>query len=198
MQVLQRIAATTVEAFAAALVFVPILLILNKFFFRNLKRTLIYCIFAFYLSAIYAVVGLPTAYNFKFEFFLYLIPLVGMMSDVLNSILNVLLFVPLGFFLPLLCKSFHKAKNTLLFGFCSSFVIELLQLFAHRKTDVNDLITNTLGTFFGFLLASLILKKRTVGVDGSRSEIFAVAAVIFLIMFFAQPLVSAGLFKLLG
>ena len=81
-----------------------------------------------------------------------------MFSDCKNSLLNVLLFVPLGFFLPLFWKKFSAFGYTLLFGFCTSLLIELLQIFTFRATDVNDLMTNTVGTVLGYLLARIVLK----------------------------------------
>ena len=70
---------------------------------------------------------------------------------------NIAVFIPMGFFLPLL---FRKAdfKRTMLFGFSLSLCYELLQLPLDRSTDIDDLILNTLGTLIGFLLARLLQK----------------------------------------
>lgn len=193
---MQRIAFAAIEALAGAIFFVPLLFLINKFFFRNAKITAVYCLFAFYLSSVYAIVGLPTVYNFSFDTFVYLIPFVGMIYDVKNSILNVILFIPLGIFLPLLCAGYAKLKNTLLFGFLMTLAIELLQFFTYRKTDVNDLITNTVGTLFGFLIARLIIKKiPQTQVNGKMSEIFTVTAVTVCVMFLFQPFLSCFLWS---
>ena len=65
-------------------------------------------------------------------------------------ILNVIMFMPLGFLLPLIWRRYRKMGRTVLTGFCMSLSIELLQLFCLRVTDVDDLTMNTLGTAVGF------------------------------------------------
>lgn len=69
---------------------------------------------------------------------------------VLNVLGNIALFVPFGFFLPLLMKT--KFFKTSLCGFLFSLIIELIQLPLERVSDVDDLILNTLGTILGFLV----------------------------------------------
>ena len=64
--------------------------------------------------------------------------------------LNVIMFMPLGFLLPLIWRRYRKMGRTVLTGFCMSLSIELLQLFCLRVTDVDDLTMNTLGTAVGF------------------------------------------------
>ena len=65
-------------------------------------------------------------------------------------ILNVIMFMPLGFLLPLIWRRYRKMGRAVLTGFCMSLSIELLQLFCLRVTDVDDLTMNTLGTAVGF------------------------------------------------
>ena len=105
-----------------------------------------------------AVVGLPCITYIRLDFNYNFVPFLHMFSDYRSSLLNVLLFVPLGFFLPLFWKKFSAFGHTLLFGFCTSLLIELLQIFTFRATDVNDLMTNTVGTVLGYLLARVVLK----------------------------------------
>ena len=68
---------------------------------------------------------------------------------------NMAMFAPLGFFPSLLWDkpSWRKAA---LIGFTSSFLIEFIQLFVARSTDVDDLILNTLGALCGYWLYLLI------------------------------------------
>lgn len=69
----------------------------------------------------------------------------------LSFILNIFLFIPLGFLCPLISKSYQCVKNTLLIGCGLSFSIEIVQLFTlYRATDINDLITNIIGTLIGY------------------------------------------------
>jgi Glycopeptide antibiotics resistance protein len=83
--------------------------------------------------------------------------------DIVAYFLNVLLFVPLGFFLPFIWQNTNKLKYTVLSGFSFSLLIELSQLFNNRRTDVDDLLMNTLGTLIGYLMFSVFIRvtKRT-------------------------------------
>ena len=108
------------EVLAAALALVPVFLWLNRRLFPSRSRTLVCGCFALYLSGVYVLAGLPNILyirfrpNFNFEPFAY------MFSDLDATLLNVLLFVPLGLSLPLLWKSFGQWWKTLLFGFSLS------------------------------------------------------------------------------
>ncbi|GCF92167.1 antibiotic resistance protein VanZ [Enterococcus florum] len=70
----------------------------------------------------------------------------------LQSVLNSVMFMPLGFLLPLIWQRFRRLHYTLLLGASFSLGIELLQLFNRRVTDVDDLLMNTLGTLAGYLI----------------------------------------------
>lgn len=75
-----------------------------------------------------------------------------------NVLLNVAMFMPLGFLLPLLAKKFHKWYMALPAGFAASLAIELFQLALGRGIcDVDDLFCNTLGAVIGYLLIMTIL-----------------------------------------
>ncbi|WP_336627067.1 MULTISPECIES: VanZ family protein [unclassified Microbacterium] len=89
--------------------------------------------------------------------------------------LNVLLFLPLGFFLRVLGG--RGILVALLVGFGVSLVVETTQLTgvwglypcAYRVFDVDDLLTNTVGAVLGSLLA-LVVPRRMRGpavVDGA-------------------------------
>lgn len=72
------------------------------------------------------------------------------------ALANTLIFTPLGFLPNLLWRP--RWWKGLAVGFCTSFAIELLQLFVNRSTDVDDLILNTLGAFTGGLAALLLAR----------------------------------------
>lgn len=71
----------------------------------------------------------------------------NLLIDVLG---NIIMFMPFGFFVPLLWRVSDKA--TVAVGFIVSLSIELIQLFLPRWTDIDDLILNTSGTLLGLLL----------------------------------------------
>ncbi len=78
-------------------------------------------------------------------------------SNPLNFWGNMILFVPFGVFLVLLFNRGQKLVTVLLSGTALSFLIELLQLFGIRSTDIDDIILNTVGTFFGYLIGKALL-----------------------------------------
>ena len=64
--------------------------------------------------------------------------------------LNIIMFMPFGFLLPLIWKNFRNAKKVVLMGFLMSLAIEICQLFNLRATDIDDLMMNTLGALVGY------------------------------------------------
>lgn len=81
-------------------------------------------------------------------------------AELLNIILNILLFVPFGYLLPSL---FPRLRwwHVILLGLAFSLCIELLQLLTRLGyADVDDLINNTLGAAIGWLCYKLTLKDK--------------------------------------
>lgn len=75
-----------------------------------------------------------------------------------NVLLNVAMFGPLGFLLPLLSKKFRKWYVAIPVGFGTSLAIELFQLaFGRGICDVDDLFCNTLGAVIGYFMIMTIL-----------------------------------------
>lgn len=75
----------------------------------------------------------------------------------INFLGNIIMFMPIGFFIPLLLNL--STKKVIVTGFCFSLFIEICQLFQNRGTDVDDLILNTIGIILGLLLHKIIFKK---------------------------------------
>lgn len=195
---MHRLFSMGIEVFAATIVLLPIFLLLNIVFFHNVKKTAVYFIFAVYLSAVYAVVGLPSMIYIRLEPHINIVPFFDMIADYKNAILNVILFVPLGIMLPVLWEEFRNMRNTVLFGFGMTLIIEILQIFTFRTTDINDIITNVIGTMFGYFIANVIIKKCSVIImkNGKKSEVFLLGAVTFAIMFFIQPFISSMIWEI--
>ncbi|WP_342599016.1 VanZ family protein [Psychrobacillus sp. FSL H8-0483] len=80
----------------------------------------------------------------------------------INFLGNILLFIPIGFLLPLLFKRMEFFPNTVIIGLGTSFFIEIVQLPQNRSSDVDDLWLNTLGALVGYLLY-LFIRKRFPG-----------------------------------
>lgn len=74
-----------------------------------------------------------------------------------NIILNILMFVPLGFWLPVGKERFRVFWKTYLVGFLLTVVIEGLQLILSLGLfEVADLFNNTLGTMIGYGLYKIV------------------------------------------
>ncbi|WP_195989839.1 VanZ family protein [Clostridium sp. D53t1_180928_C8] len=81
-----------------------------------------------------------------------------------NVLGNILLFIPLGFCIPLFFYKKNKLIKVILYGFTASLTIELLQLFTpYNFTDIDDIIFNTFGAVLGFIIFNIIyiLFKKT-------------------------------------
>ena len=89
-------------------------------------------------------------------------------TEATSHILNVIMFMPLGFLLPLVWKNFREITRVIIVGFFMSFAIETCQLFCHRVTDVNDLITNTVGTIIGYCIWGIFHKIFPASEEKSR------------------------------
>lgn len=81
-----------------------------------------------------------------------------------EKIPNIILFIPLGFFIPVVLKSKRKLHQTALIAFGITFSIEFFQYFIGRFSDIDDILTNLLGAIIGYgifrRLNSLLKKKK--------------------------------------
>jgi glycopeptide antibiotics resistance protein len=77
---------------------------------------------------------------------------------------NFIMLMPLGFYLPLLYSRISSFFSVAVVSFLVSTAIETLQLItSYRSADVDDILLNTLGACFGYLLFRQMtegLKKR--------------------------------------
>lgn len=72
---------------------------------------------------------------------------------VINLAGNVIMFVPLGFFIPAVFVSLRTLGKTMLCSAAVMTVVEIIQLFTLLGScDVDDLILNILGVFIGFIM----------------------------------------------
>ena len=158
-------------------------------------------IFLYYLIGVFTMTGIGKLKAFSPK--LVLIPFRDMISGPVDTALNVLLFMPLGIFLPIMYKSFNKLSKVALLGFMLSLTIELIQMFGHGTTDINDLITNTVGACLGFGIYKIADKAVNRRFDKFKAnkindltEIALFAAISLIIMITVQPIVIHELFGL--
>ena len=144
----------------------------------KVRISVVSLLFYYYLAVMLThIVGIPTLSEFMrlsrlgesfFHPNLNLIPFSDGVS--LSFLLNIALFVPLGFLCPLLSKRYQSLKNILLLGGGLSVAIELVQLFTlYRATDVDDLITNLAGALLGYacfwVMRKLVTRKSPASHD---------------------------------
>lgn len=177
------------EIAAGVLLLIPLLGLYQRLFLHSWRRTALYLAFSAYLVAVLCFVGFPNIRYLCFDVNLNLIPFVGMADSIRNTLLNVLLFVPLGFLLPLLWERYRRLNNTLAFAFSATLFIELSQLLTYRATDVDDLITNVIGGLFGYLLACALTKGFTkhMGDSNPEAHLVILCGSVLFVMFFLQP-----------
>lgn len=97
-----------------------------------------------------------------------LIPIIGLVKDFAQSgfhvlpqmILNIILYVPFGFFISFLIKGRESNFFFKVVGFTllCSISIETIQFFIGRYADIDDVILNSLGSGIGYIIALPILK----------------------------------------
>ena len=187
-----------IDVIPAGIAAALIVALLGKRMFGTWKRRCACALFAVYLLAVYSLTGIPSVTNLTVDLGFNFVPLAGMAGDAKNTALNVLLFVPLGWFLPLLWKEFRSLSRAVLCGLALSLAIEILQIFTFRLTDVNDLIANTAGALVGYLLAKPLLKSGFGG-EGrpAAPELPLLLGLTFALAFLAQPFISSALWNVI-
>lgn len=78
-------------------------------------------------------------------------------------LLNVIMFMPLGFLLPYIWDNFRNLKSVIFTSFIFSLSIELSQLLNRRTTDIDDLTMNTLGGLLGYIIWKLFFYIFKIG-----------------------------------
>lgn len=78
--------------------------------------------------------------------------LLGMKAFLINTVGNVVCFMPFGFILPIITELGKKWYNTLLLSFLMTLSIETIQLvFRVGSFDVDDMFLNTAGGAAGYI-----------------------------------------------
>ena len=187
-----RIYSTGIETAAASAILIPILFLYHIFIFHNIKKTAAYILFSLYLAAICFLVGFPNIAGMRIVLSHNFIPLRGMLTDITNSYLNVLLFIPLGIFVPCLWPEYRSMMKTVGLGLMTSLGIEILQIFTFRATDINDVITNVAGTMIGYLIGKLIINRfpQLNWLGCKERELYLLYVTVGVVMFFFPAVYS--------
>lgn len=109
-------------------------------------------------------------------------------DGIMTYVLNVLMFVPFGFLMPLIWKPYRCMKHVALGGLVFSSCIEFFQIFSFRVVDIDDLLMNTIGAILGYLIwkvfSLLFPKAGTRAVMICRGEPFVYILLGMLGIFF--------------
>ena len=110
--------------------------------------------------------------------------------------MNVLMFIPFGMFLPMVFSSARKWYYTWICGSVLSLLIEISQTFNYRTSDINDLFSNSIGTFIGYFIFLVFLRKIHIFLLEDQGKLSKchhyIQILILFLMFFliGSPLIS--------
>ena len=117
-------------------------------------------VYTFLITGMVSAAGIPSVIDFGFGInYLNFNFIPFAVNGVSTNVLNVIMFVPFGFMLPIMWNEFESFKKTVEVGFLFSLFIEITQIFNFRATDIDDLIMNTLGTIIGFGIYYILFVK---------------------------------------
>jgi glycopeptide antibiotics resistance protein len=158
---------------------------------NNVTNRLTTVLFIIYLVALYWILlfklGVRFSYmgNRRVNLIPFSEPLIlNGKIDVGEIILNVVIFVPLGIYAGILFERWIFGKK-LFFFFLISVMVEGLQfIFAVGAFDITDLITNTLGGIFGFMIFKAIEKAFNNSVKAQKfiNLIAAIGTVLMILL----------------
>ena len=148
---------------------------------QGILHTVAVFIFGYYLFGLLTVTGIGFTSTMRFRPNISWTPFVGMITGPIDTILNVILFVPLGFFLPLLYRKYRNIKTVAMTGFLFSLTVEFVQMFGWGSSDVNDLMTNTVGACVGCMVYCLLSRILSANLKKQlqSTRVNAVAEVLF-------------------
>lgn len=188
------------DCLSSMLILAPVTLVILKLSGRRLKslHTLVLLLYLTVLTGIYSVTGIPDIKDCGFDLTLNLIPMADVLSSPMQYLSNLLMFLPIGFLLPLLWDDYRDTKQVM--GFCCflTVCIEVSQAFTFRTTDIDDLITNLLGAWIGLCLVRMLTGRLHMRIPFDIENDYeeqhgqwVYLLVLFLQQFFLQPYWSA-------
>jgi len=161
MYLIWRMMGIGMDCLSIMLLLTPLVLLLQKVSGRKIwsLHTGFLMLYVCALAGIFSVTGLPNIKYCRIEFSANFIPMVDILNSPRQYFFNVLMFIPVGFLLPLLWEKYGSWKYLMGFGCFLTVFIETAQIFTFRTTDIDDLITNLLGAGIGFLAIRALGQK---------------------------------------
>ena len=149
----------------------------------NLNKEILLFLFIAYIGSVVAVTIVPatiSGFNDSNATRLNIVPIINTVKEynlslaepdgnatraaIENITGNLMLFIPMGIFLPLLVKKIDSLKKLLITCLCCSFIIEMIQFFLRsfgtfRTADIDDVILNTVSGLLGWLIYATIIRR---------------------------------------
>ena len=149
----------------------------------KLKREILLFLLVAYIGSVVAVTIVPASiagFNDPNAMRLNVLPIINTIKEYRQSLSepngtatraalenitgNLMLFIPMGIFLPLLFKNIDSLKKVLIICLCCSISIEMTQFFLRafgtfRTADIDDLILNTVSGILGWLIYANIIRR---------------------------------------
>ena len=145
-------------------------------------------VFSIYIIGVYHFTGAGTIYDglmYKLELRQGQINFIPFSQDIdiVAYLLNILLFIPLGVLTPLIWEKMNNLANVIGIGFLFTIVIEISQLLNNRRTDIDDVILNVLGSVIGFALFKVWdrITKSKFQVDSSNVLELPICIIVVLV-----------------
>ena len=152
---------------------------------RVLYKELTYLLFVIYILSLFYIVtfqddnyGMSNFVPFR-EMLRYKI---GSKLFFRNIVGNILLYMPLGFFVTAYIDE-RKIFPTMIISLITTISIELVQLVIGRVFDIDDIILNLFGGFLGALIFTLLDKLKDKLPDILNKEWFMNMIMILLLLF---------------
>ena len=169
----------------------------------RIRTTILVITLTLYVTAVFHVTGAGTLYDalrYRLAFSPDQINLLPFSKDIdpVGYLLNLVLFLPLGILVPILRGNRSRFLFTAGAGAAFSLLIEASQLLNNRRTDIDDLLLNTMGAILGFALYHAWNRGRKAR-DPGESVSTAVFIISFLVPFLGRFLFfnEMGLARLL-
>lgn len=172
-----------------------IILIKHKKYKENLLPHLVWVyILLIYIYIIFSITGIGGIWDIgQYDQIIRLeeINLLPFQSDgIMTYALNIIMFMPLGFLLPLIWEKYRNPIKVFFTGFGFSLSIELCQLLNRRNTDIDDLLMNTLGAILGYLVWVLFKEifkktnKKAITLSQHEPIIYLVLSVLGILLLY--------------
>lgn len=140
-----------------SILYLPALLVLrkkDKSVIRQLGYLALFCsVFLILFATIFFVMPItfsPEQYILNVKPFQWLAEGNAIRQFIVEVIPNVMMFIPLGVFLPVVFKKMRRLYKTAIVAFAFTFSIEFTQYFIGRSADIDDIIANFLGGLIGY------------------------------------------------